>query len=147
MARRQPRTFQAWLLGLAGTILTCVAIYYARVYAIERIAQGQLARTEAVMQQLKQQHADRTAAAEASKQAALRQKQQQDTYDALVMKAHAESEKRRQEAWTAFFVPKRGCDVWHSDSEMVECVNHEIRAKRDFDQKWAAGDFDKSQDL
>jgi hypothetical protein len=145
MARRRPLTFKAWLIGLFGTILICIVGYYGRIYAIEHIIKSQLEHSEAVMQRFHRQQAERTAAANAAKQEALRQRLQQDAYDAQVAKARSESEQRRQAAWNSYYKPMRGCDAWQSNSEMVECVNHQIRARREFDQKWASGELDVPQ--
>ncbi|WP_375738047.1 hypothetical protein [Pseudomonas boanensis] len=59
-----PQSFQAWALGLIGTIITALILYYVRVAAIEH---------------------------------------------------------------------------------MVECQNHKLRAKREFEQKWTAGEFDQAK--
>ncbi|MNG32139.1 hypothetical protein D3C84_1180800 [compost metagenome] len=57
------------------------------------------------------------------------------------MKAAAESQRQHDAAWERYYRAPRGCDNWQSDSHMVECQNHQLRAKREFEQKWAAGDF------
>jgi len=41
MARRRPQSFQSWALGLIGVLITCVVMYYARVAAIEYMAERQ----------------------------------------------------------------------------------------------------------
>lgn len=49
----------------------------------------------------------------------------------------------KDEAWERFFQPQDDCAVWQSERHMVECQNRVIRAKRDFERRWAAGEFAK----
>lgn len=136
MARRRPQTFQSWALGLIGVLITCVVMYYARVAAIEYMAERQIERTQAAMAKIQEQ--------------AARQQQQLrptpppsrpvDQYVAQVMKAAAESQRQHDAAWDKFYQAPRGCDNWKTDQQMVECQNHKLRAKREFEQKWGAGE-------
>lgn len=134
MARRRPQTFQSWALGLIGVLITCVVMYYARVAAIEYMAERQIERAQAAMAKIQEQ---------AARQQQLRTTpsptHQVDQYDAQVMKAAAESQRQHDAAWDKFYQAPRGCDNWKTDQQMVECQNHKLRAKRDFEQQWAAG--------
>ncbi|WP_430317845.1 hypothetical protein [Pseudomonas nitroreducens] len=131
MARRRPQSFQSWALGLIGVLITCVVMYYARVAAIEYMAERQIERAQAAMAKLQEQ-------------AARQQQQLRPTPPAprqvdQVMKAAAESQRQHDAAWDKFYQAPRGCDNWKTDQQMVECQNHKLRAKRDFEQQWAAG--------
>ncbi|MCP1651560.1 hypothetical protein [Pseudomonas nitroreducens] len=57
------------------------------------------------------------------------------------MKAAAESQRQHDAAWGKLYQAPRGCDNWKTDQQMVECQNHKLRAKREFEQKWAAGEL------
>lgn len=152
MARRRPLTFQAWALGLIGTIITALVVYYARVAIIEQMGQRQIAHTQAALQKLQEQQAQQAAARK--QQALERQHRQTMSEQEAQRQAAADSrraieaqrariDERRQHdaAWESFYKPMRGCEIWQSDSHMVECQNHKIRAKREFEQKWAAGEI------
>lgn len=137
MARRRPHTFQSWALGLIGVIITGIVMYFARVAAIEYIAERQMEHAQAALLKIQQQ--------------AVQQQQQQrraplpthqtDQYDAQVMKAAAKSQRQHDAAWDKFYQVPKGCDNWKTDQQMVECQNHKLRAKREFEQKWAAGEL------
>lgn len=153
MARRRPLTFQAWALGLAGTILTALVVYYGRVAIIEQMGQRQIAHTQAVLQRLQEQQAQQAAArAQQTLQRQHRQTmstdetQRQAAIDSqravAAQRARIDEQRQRDTAWESFYKPMRGCDNWQSDAHMVECQNHKLRAKREFEQKWAAGELD-----
>ncbi|MDH4564098.1 hypothetical protein [Pseudomonas sp. BN411] len=154
MARRRPLTFQTWALGLVGTIITALVVYYARVAIIEQMGQRQIAHTQAALQKRQEQQAQQVAA---RAQPAL-QRQHRQTMSSEEAKRQAAADSRRaveaqrarideqrqhDAAWESFYKPMRGCDNWQSDSHMVECQNHKLRAKREFEQKWAAGEFNQ----
>lgn len=141
MARRRPQSFKAWALGLVGSLIAVVILYYARVAIIEDYGQRQLAHTQATMQKIQAQHAQRQPQAQAPAPAP---QPQMDAYDLQVMEAAAESKRAHDAAWARFYKPMPGCDNWQSDTHMVECQNHKLRAKSEFEQKWAAGEFDKA---
>ena len=154
MARRRPLTFQTWALGLVGTIITALVVYYARVAIIEQMGQRQIAHTQAALQKLQEQQAQQVAARaqpalqrqhrqtmsseEAKRQAAADSRQAVEA-----QRARIDEQRQHDAAWESFYKPMRGCDNWQSDSHMVECQNHKLRAKREFEQKWAAGEFNQ----
>lgn len=140
MARRRPQSFQAWALGLIGTIITALILYYVRVAAIEHMGQRQIERAQATMQRLQEQQTQRASVQPPPTDP---MQHQPDPYEVQVMKAATESQRKHDEAWEQYYKPARGCDNWQSDSHMVECQNHKLRAKREFEQKWAADEFDK----
>jgi hypothetical protein len=49
-----------------------------------------------------------------------------------------DQERRREQAWSHFYVPSEFCKNPDSRATM-ECTNEHARAKREFDQRWAAG--------
>ena len=96
MARRRPHSFQAWALGLIGTIITALVLYYGRVAVIEEMGQRQIAHTQTALQKLQQQ-----AQRQQQRQAPPPQ-HQRDSYDAQVMQAAAESQRLHDAAWESF---------------------------------------------
>jgi hypothetical protein len=44
-------------------------------------------------------------------------------------------------AWETFFQPKKVCDNPPDSDTQVECGNAHMRAKRDFEERWARGDL------
>ena len=44
-------------------------------------------------------------------------------------------------AWTQFFKPRKECDSPKDWATQVECGNSYIRAKREFEARWANGEF------
>ena len=52
-------------------------------------------------------------------------------------RAEAEAGDRREKAWARFYRPPPHCET----SATMECTNRYIRAKRQFDEKWARGEF------
>ncbi|MCY1307691.1 hypothetical protein D9M70_576390 [compost metagenome] len=95
MARRRPLTFRAWAIGLIGTILTGLIMYYGRLAIIEHMRQRQLAHAQAALQQLQQQNAQRQQQLHSPQ----RSQRQPDDFDAQVMKAAAESQRQHDAAW------------------------------------------------
>jgi Sec-independent protein translocase protein TatA len=55
----------------------------------------------------------------------------------------AKREMQKNTAWNNYYVEKVGCEVFKSDSHMVECVNHKMRAKREFEKLYASGELSK----
>jgi hypothetical protein len=46
---------------------------------------------------------------------------------------------RKELAWARFYKRPVECEGNPSADQLIECANHFIRAKRDFDQRWRAG--------
>jgi len=49
---------------------------------------------------------------------------------------------KKDQAWFKWYKPPPGCDVWKSQEHMVECVNHQMRAKTEFNKLWDQGKID-----
>lgn len=136
MARRPPRTFRELVIGLIGAILTSVIMYFGATHAIKRIGDQTQENLANIQQGI---------LAKQQQQVAIRQQPASDPFDAQVVKAAAESKRKHDAAWSSYYQPPKGCDVWKDDMHMVECVNHKMRAKGEFEHKWAAGEFDQPQ--
>jgi hypothetical protein len=136
MARRPPRTFTELAIGVVGAILTTAIMYFGATHILKRMhLQTQESLTK-IQQGIIAKHPQ--AKAPSSPQAP-------DPYAAQVAQAAAMSKQRHDEAWSIYYKPQQGCDNWESDAHMVKCVNHKMRAKEEFERKWAAGDFDTPQ--
>jgi hypothetical protein len=48
---------------------------------------------------------------------------------------------RKAAAWSAFFKPRKDCDNPKDWDTQVECGNAHIRAKREFEDRWAKGEL------
>lgn len=45
----------------------------------------------------------------------------------------------KEKAWLAWYREKEGCNNWKDKQHMVDCGNHKIRARREFEKLWVAG--------
>lgn len=43
----------------------------------------------------------------------------------------------KDKAWFNWYKQPKGCNTWKSDDHMVECTNHKMRAKKQFNIMWA----------
>ena len=50
-----------------------------------------------------------------------------------------ELEEVKVQAWADWYKVPWGCDDWDSNKHMVECINHKMDAKEQFEQLWAEG--------
>ena len=50
---------------------------------------------------------------------------------------------RKEAAWVAFFKPRKACDDPADWDAQVECGNAHMRAKREFEERWARGEFQR----
>ena len=51
----------------------------------------------------------------------------------------AEEQKRRERAWAKFYRRPASCEGNPTTDQLIECANHFIRSKREFDERWKAG--------
>jgi len=51
----------------------------------------------------------------------------------------AEEQKRRERAWARFYRRPASCEGNPTTDQLIECANHFIRSKREFDERWKAG--------
>lgn|SRR5690554_812944 len=121
----------------AGVLLAGIISFAARAaymsYAAHIAAE---ALREAVAEQQ-----ERTARiqAEREEQARLKRLQQQRAIEAARKKSREYAAKQR--AWNEYYVAPEGCEVYRSDRHMVECINHKMRAKGEFERIYKAGGF------
>jgi hypothetical protein len=53
----------------------------------------------------------------------------------------ADEMRRRERAWAAFYKRPASCDGNPTTDQLIECANHFIRSKREFDERWKAGNL------
>jgi hypothetical protein len=58
---------------------------------------------------------------------------------ALAQQAAQQAIERKERAWALFYKKPSACDEIPPKATMVECANHFIRAKREFEQLYEAG--------
>jgi hypothetical protein len=51
----------------------------------------------------------------------------------------AEEMRRKERAWAAYYKRPSSCEGNPTTDQLIECANHFIRSKRDFDERWKAG--------
>ncbi len=87
-------------------------------------------------QQAQQLGAEQQRAADASQRAALEQAKRKAEASQRAVQHAAE---RKDRDWARFYTKPAHCDDNPSKATMVECANHFIRAKRQFEEMHAAG--------
>jgi hypothetical protein len=56
-----------------------------------------------------------------------------------VPRPSAEELRRKERAWAAYYKRPSSCEGNPTTDQLIECANHFIRSKRDFDERWKAG--------
>lgn len=51
----------------------------------------------------------------------------------------AEELRRKERAWAAYYRRPSSCEGNPTTDQLIECANHFIRSKREFDERWKAG--------
>jgi len=51
----------------------------------------------------------------------------------------AEELRRKERAWAAYYKRPSSCEGNPTTDQLIECANHFIRSKREFDERWKAG--------
>lgn len=51
----------------------------------------------------------------------------------------AEEQRRKERAWAAFYRRPASCEGNPTTDQLIDCANHFIRSKREFDERWKAG--------
>lgn len=119
----------------AGVLLAGIISFAARAaymsYAAHVVAE---ALREAVTEQ---QERSARMQAERDEQTRLKRLQQQRAIEAARKKSREYAAKQR--AWNDYYVAPEGCEIYRSDRHMVECINHKMRAKSEFERIYKAG--------
>ena len=49
---------------------------------------------------------------------------------------------KKHAAWLSCYKEPEGCNNFKSDQHMVECINHKMRAQKEFERLFAAGELE-----
>ncbi|MDN3234527.1 hypothetical protein [Pseudomonas sp. WAC2] len=139
--RRQPQTIQTFIISIVGALAIAIIGYHARLAILENFAEKQITHTQEVMARLQTQQLEQQRQMQAEQQQAKQAKREAMERDAENMHRIAEESRMKDEAWNSFFHQSKDCDIWRDDRHMVECQNKVIRAKGEFEKRWAAGEF------
>lgn len=131
-----------------GLILGYVVIFAANI-ALTKYAFDQV--TESTNKMLQQQQV-KIKQQQQQQKVKIRQQQQKRLYEKRHKEelARLETQKKQQErqlaitkdrAWFKWYKEPKGCNSWESDDHMIECTNHKIRAKKQFNIMWAQKDI------
>ena len=141
-----PKERSAWgiALGVAAGIIIGGGILFGAARWYEHY---QLRKTlEAIQAQTKAaaEATQRRLAAERARREAVEEKKRQD--EAEQQRAAAEAafaqqreQQRREDAWARFYKRPESCVQPVNSAVFTECANEHIRAKRRFEELWAAG--------
>ena len=136
MSRRTPRTLNELLIGIVGAVISTLILYFGATATIKHMGQQLQETSVQIQQDIKNRQQSKPQ--QPTKPAP-------DPYEAQVAKAAAESKQQHDAAWANYYQQPKGCDQWKSDAHMVECVNHKMRAKKEFEAKWAGGTLEQPQ--
>lgn len=123
-------------ITLGGVMLFVLAnVYFGyQLRAFSRAASSELS---SMVEKAEGQAAAAKAAAEASRLQELRRKAANTQRAADVSRAADVAEAQREAAWKRFYQPRPAC----LESSSVECGNEHIRARREFESRYASGQF------
>lgn len=153
--RSRPRTstlpwWQKALVGVVAAVASVSAVMAIRIWLVERAFDGmqrQAVESSARIQQQVHTSTQRMLA-EQQRQSEARQmleraKRQSMTEAererAQAYRAEIAERERKERAWDRYYRPPPQCDSTNTDIDLVECANRHIRAKREFEAKYAAG--------
>ena len=74
-----------------------------------------------------------------------RRKREQQQADARQRRPDQLRAQQKDQAWTRWYQEPQGCDNWESEKHMVECINHKMRAKKEFERLWRQGKIPKTR--
>ncbi|QQE86943.1 hypothetical protein [Azotobacter chroococcum] len=166
MARRRKRpSLEAWLFSVVGTFATVYLGHQAIVGHIHRVTDRQIAQSQETLRRIQQQQMERQQQARqpvyqhqaqqlVSQQAHAHPPRQQAVSDQEIqlerervaqqiesVRQRAELDQRKDEAWERFFTPTRACTQPESPTRIEVCSAREARFRKEFAQRWAAGEL------
>jgi len=114
----------------------------AVTHATQGISDGMQRQSAQVTARAREQAADSARSAEETKRALLEGKVEQARAETQAAQAEREAAARKDAAWNTFFKPSKACNNPPDWDAQVECGNAHIRAKKDFEDRWARGQFE-----
>jgi flagellar motor protein MotB len=117
-----------------GLLLTLVLVLVVRVMLMSFAKEAALMSTNQILRQqtrLDQQKAERLRENLRNEEQAQLAAQKRQNEQQLAQ--------RKEQAWFKWYKAPPDCDSWKSQEHMVECVNHQMRAKTEFNKLWEEG--------
>lgn len=138
MKRRVKGALAGLLLAIVGVLIYRFAVYEVTIHQFEKMSNRIVERSLVTQQKLlaKQKEAKRIQQEQAARQRLESERRAQ---------AVAEQQRLRLEhekTFEATYKAPDGCDNWISDSHMVHCINHRMKAKAEFDQRYPMASSD-----
>jgi lysophospholipid acyltransferase (LPLAT)-like uncharacterized protein len=130
-----------WVVGMviAAACLFGVATWYQR-FVVRTATESMAKTTTAIQKQAQDMAAQAQARAEREKAERAEAKRRQEEAEANRIAALNAEAARREASWAKFYVPSPFCKNPDNRNTM-ECANEHLRAKKEFDKKWAAGEL------
>jgi len=88
-----------------------------------------------------EQQAEATGRAAEAQRAQLEARAAQARRDMETARLEQQEAARKDAAWQTFFTPKKVCDNPPDSDTQVDCGNAYMRAKREFEERWARGEI------
>jgi len=127
-------------IGVALGIIAAAAVIWGYQEWRLRVAAEQLKQTlQAQAAALRAEQVRSEEAAYRARQAAIQQAAKQQRATEAAKRAVFDERERKEQAWDRFYQKPRHCDETTGGSWTVDCANQFIRAKRAFEEKYAAG--------
>jgi len=118
-----------------GILLASALAFVVRIaflsFAVEEV--------KATTNQMIQRQQDRLEMLKQEQRNAEARKQEQARLSAQKLHNEQQLAIKKDQAWFKWYKAPPGCDVWKSQDHMVECVNHQMRAKAEFNKLWDQG--------
>mgnify|MGYP001232383852 CR=1 FL=1 len=133
------------LFGVIGPLL--IGLLYFSVmtrvttHATQSISDSMQRQSAAITERARTQQAESARQAADTQRAQLEAKAAQLRAETAAAQAEQQAAARKDAAWQAFFKPKKVCDNPPDSDTQVECGNAYMRAKRDFEDRWARGEI------
>ena len=118
-----------------GMLLTFVLVFVVREMLMSYAQEAASMSTKHILQR---QH-DRVEQQKSERLRENRRNEEQAQLAAQKRQNEQQLAQRKDQAWFKWYKAPPGCDVWKSQDHMVECVNHQMRAKVEFDKLWNEG--------
>ncbi len=79
------------------------------------------------------------------KKAEKKKKREQARKKEIQNRIAREKMRLKEQAWSKWYKEPKGCDSWTSDAHMVECTNHRMKSKQEFNVLWNNGSISNSR--
>ena len=133
------------VFGIVGPIVIGLVYFFlmrqAATVATRDLTSNMQRQSAAVMERARTQQAETATKAAEAQRAQMEAKASQLRAETAAALAEQQEAARKAAAWAAFFKPRKDCDTPKDWDTQVECGNAHIRAKREFEDRWARGEF------